>query len=294
MSRKFTFLIGNDFDSKKVLHYLRGSAGLSSHLIRALKQIPNGILLNGEHIRTIDILKTGDVLTVNLPDDEKIENPSDTELNVLYEDADIIIIDKPALMPIHPSHNHQGDTLANATAGHLQKNGEQATFRAIGRLDKGTSGIVVCAKNSYCASKLQGKIKKEYLAIAGGIFNGSGTIDQPIYRPDPIKTIRIVDERGDRAVTHWQAISGDDKSTLLRINLETGRTHQIRVHFAFLGAPLVGDSMYGSCDNRLNRHALHCEKVCFKHPISGNNIDIISQIPEDMENIIMQFDHYMV
>lgn len=309
--RTLEFIVPSEYDGRKVLHYLRGSAGLSSRLIRNLKMFENGMMLNGVHVRTVDIIHTGDRITVNLPEDEVAETAadiyempsllsensdvdasftftslSDYGVEILYEDEDLIVVNKPATLAIHPSHNHQGDTLANLIAAYLKTKNRVSVFRAVGRLDKGTSGIVICALNAFAANKLQGNIRKTYYALPSGHYSGSGTVNAPIYRPDPIKTYRTVDPRGDYAVTHWTAVKTSEKMSLVRVNLETGRTHQIRVHFAHLGTPLVGDTMYGEPDVRISHQALHCGEAAFKHPYSGDDIVITADIPQDMQKLI--------
>lgn len=288
MPRTIKYIIDEKYNDKKVLTFLKGKAEYSHRLITKLKQNPYGITLNGNHIRTIDLVKTGDVLCVKIPDDstKSVSEPTDIPLEIVYEDDDLIIINKPATLAVHESHNHLGDTLSNALSFYLSQNGKSSVFRAVGRLDKGTSGLIVCALNKYAASKLSGKIYKEYLAIANGVFEGSGTIDAPIFRPDPIKTFRVVDSRGERAVTHWQAIKTDGKVTLLKIHLETGRTHQIRVHFSSIGSPLVGDTMYGTPDDRIAHQALHCCYCKLTHPVTNKIIECSAPTPEEMSEII--------
>lgn len=281
--RRLEFVIPEEYNEKRVLSFLKGEIGLSSRLIRTLKTVPDGILLDGEHIRTIDPLKAGGVLTVNIPDDKTASLPGETDPQIIYEDSDLLIVNKPAMLPIHESHNHQGDTLANCVSGYFHRKGIKCTFRAVGRLDKGTSGLVVCALNSYCASRLGGNIEKTYLAIVTGEFYGNGTIDKPIYRPDPMKTLRTADPRGDKAVTHWTALNSASGYTLMEIHLETGRTHQIRVHFASIGAPLLGDRMYGKEDERINHQALHCYKLILTHPVTGKTIKCAAPMPKEME-----------
>ena len=283
--RTIDYTVSEAYGGKKLLVFLRSEAGLSLKLVRSLKRVENGLLINGVHARTVDELKPGDTVTVNIPDDKTTSVPCELMPDVIYEDSDILVVNKPAMLPIHESHNHQGDTLANSVAGYLQKKGLSCSFRAVGRLDKGTSGLVVCALNPHAAGRLSGKIKKRYLALARGHFQGSGTVDAPIYRPDPIKTVRTVDERGDRAVTHWKAVRTDGEITLLSITLETGRTHQIRVHFASLGAPLVGDTMYGEPDERIMHQALHCCELTLIHPVTGKKILCKAPMPEDMQSI---------
>lgn len=288
MPRKIEYVITDEFNNKKVLDFLKRGQGYSHRMITKLKNKPDGILCNGEHIRTVDLLHTGDTLTVNLPDDseDSITVATEMPLDILYEDDDLIVVNKPPTIAVHESHNHVGDALSNALAYHLKSEGKPCAFRAVGRLDKGTSGIVVCALNKYCAAKLSGKVYKEYLAVASGIFEGEGTIDAPIYRPDPIITKRIVDGRGEKAVTHWTAVRNNGVQTLLRIKLETGRTHQIRVHFAYLGAPLVGDTMYGTPDGRITHQALHCCYCKFTHPVTGETVELNAEPPGDFEKLI--------
>jgi 23S rRNA pseudouridine1911/1915/1917 synthase len=282
MPRQLSFSVPDQYNNKKVAHFLRGNAQLSVRLINTLKRIENGILLNGSHIRTIDIITAGDILSVNIPDDELLPEPKHYPLEFLYEDEDILAVNKPPFLAMHPTHNHQGDTLANAVAWHLAQKGGAAAFRAIGRLDKGTSGVVICALNKFAASRLTGHIQKRYLAIVQGEFAGEGTIDIPIRRPDPMKTLRACGDGGDRAVTHWQALGSAEGMSLLRLTLETGRTHQIRVHFAHIGAPLVGDSMYGAPHNGVSHQLLHCESAEFSHPVTGEHMKITAPIPQDM------------
>lgn len=291
MERYLEYAVSDDFDGKKVLTYLKTELKASARLIRQLKNIPDGITLNGEHIRTVDTLRSGDVLRLHLPKDSesgKIAEPMRCELEILYEDSDLLIVNKPAGLALHPSHNHQGDTLANAVSYHLQSLGKSAVFRAVGRLDKGTSGIVVCALNKYAAARLSGRVYKEYLAVAEGVYEGEGTINRPIYRPDPIITLRTVDERGERAVTRWRAVTGDGRRTLLKIRLETGRTHQIRVHFASMGTPLTGDTMYGEPSKEISRQALHCCMCRLRHPVTGEELEFFAPLPEDMKGLIKE------
>lgn len=288
--RRIDFTIEEKYDGKRVVDFLKGKAKASARLITKLKHDDDGIMLNGVHTRTIDLLKTGDILSITLPVDKEEQTsavePLPYPLKVFYEDEDLLIVDKPAGLPLHPSHNHQGDTLANAVAYHLQGQGKSSVFRSIGRLDRGTSGIVICGLNRFVTGILNGNIYKEYMAVCDGIYEGDGIIDRPIYRPDPIKTYRTVDERGEFALTEWKAISHYDNKTLLRIHLQTGRTHQIRVHFASLGTPLVGDTMYGTPREDISRQALHCCYCKFIHPVTNEIIEIESPLPEDIAQFV--------
>ena len=295
--RTLTYTIPSEYDGSKVLYFLKGKVGLSSRLIRSLKLVENGIMLNGERTRTVDIIHENDKLLINIPEDDMDEGLCEYDgtdfgdLQILYEDEDMIIVNKPAMLAIHPSHNHQGDTLANLIAAYLKSKGKKATFRAVGRLDKGTSGIVVCALNSFAANKLQGHIEKTYFAIPEGIYEANGTIEVPIYRPDPIKTIRTVDERGDYAKTNFEVIKNGElpdgtKASFVKVNIETGRTHQIRVHFAHLGTPLLGDTMYGKGRPDICHQALHCGHAELLQPFTNCKIIVDAPLPQDMNEII--------
>lgn len=288
MARRLEFQIDERYENRKIREYLKNEAKVSHRMLCILKRTPNGITVNGVHARTVDLLHAGDTLVLHLPNDETAVTPTPTDIpiEILYIDDDLIVVNKQAGLAMHETHNHQGDALSNALAYYLAQRGESAVFRAVGRLDKGTSGIVVCARNKYCAARLSGQIQKTYFAVAGGVFTGHGTINAPIIRPDPNKTLRAVGEGGERAVTHWEAMRTDGKCTLLRIQLETGRTHQIRVHFAHLGAPLVGDGMYGSTDLRLSHQALHCGKCRFTHPVTGKALTITAPMPADMQALV--------
>lgn len=284
--RVIEYTVPEEFEGKKVYNFLRGYVEISTRLMRTLKRIPNGIMLGDNQGRTIDVIHAGDKITLNIPEDDNTPLPIEYPLDIVYEDEDLLIVNKPPMLAMHESHNHQGDTLANAVAFYLKSKGKNAKMRAVGRLDKGTSGLVVCALNAHCAARLSGKIKKQYLAIAKGRYEQDGKIEKPIYRPDPIKTYRTADDRGDYALTMYHPEETGDNYTLLRVDLATGRTHQIRVHFSYLGTPLYGDTMYGEMDNRICHQALHCESLSFTHPISGETMTLKAEMPEDMKALL--------
>lgn len=289
--RKLCYIIPEEYDRKQLKSFLRAEIGISSRLIKKLKNSEIGMLRNGEHVRTVDFIYTGDKIELNIDEGENEIEATYGKLDIVFEDDDMLVINKSPLVAMHPSHNHQGDTLANDVAGYLQKKGKTSTFRSIGRLDKGTSGLTLIALNAYCAARLSDrKIEKTYYAIADGIYIGNGTVDRPIYRPDPIKTVRTVDERGERAVTHWKALKSDGEKTLLEINLETGRTHQIRVHFASLGTPLVGDRLYGTEREDITHQALHCGKMEFVHPVTNEKICLSAPLPDDMMRFVKKMN----
>lgn len=287
MGRTLEYKIEDGFNGKRVEAFLRGRLKMSARVVKDLKFSENGLVLNGERVRTVDVLHTGDIFRITFPEDSgEMFEPLNIPLEVLFEDEDFLIINKPAGLANHPSHNHQGDTLANAVAYHLKKQGKSAVFRSVGRLDKGTSGIVICALNRFAAATVSGKVYKEYEAICEGVLTGEGIIDAPIYRPDPIITVRTVDERGERAVTEWRALKNSGGRTHLRIHLQTGRTHQIRVHFAHMGMPLTGDRMYGTPSDEISHQALICKYCRFIHPVTGEIVEIEAPTPKDWEKII--------
>lgn len=295
MKRKLFFTVPPETHGERLIHFLRHDVKMSYRLAMSLKQYPDGMLRYGEKIRTIDKVEEGDVIEINIPEEPSLIEPIDIPINVIREDEDILLINKQSGLAMHPTHNHQGDTLANAVSYYLAQKGDSGAFRSIGRLDKNTSGIVLCALNPFSASMLSeqltaGEIEKTYYAVVCGEYEGEGTIDVPIYRPDPMKTMRAAGEGGDRAVTHWKSIKKGKGLSLLKINLETGRTHQIRVHFSHMGTPLARDDMYGGDCTLIKRHALHCGELEFIHPVTGEKMNIYAEIPEDMHKIIEYMD----
>ncbi|MBQ4604184.1 MAG: RluA family pseudouridine synthase [Clostridia bacterium] len=285
MPRNIDYTVTAEYDGHKVIHFLRGYCGFSSRLMRKVKY---ALMLNGKQTRTIDRIKCGDIISVCIPDDDALPEITEAEIDIVYEDEDILVINKSPFMAMHPTHNHQGDTLANAVTAYLTKKGKSVAFRAVGRLDKGTSGLVVCAINPLSACKLSGRIEKEYAALVKGELEGKGKVDVPIYRPDPMKTLRACSyELGvEEAITNWYAEKTFDGATLLRLRLETGRTHQIRVHMAFTGHPLAGDTMYGNFMPEIGHQLLHCRRCFFEHPVTGEKMKFEAEFPEDFRNVL--------
>ncbi len=278
--RKLSFSVTNELDAKTVLHVLT-SNGTSKRLIAKLKQVSDGITKNGAHARTVDIVSVGDIIEIILEDEKVLTENSRLNVPVVFEDKDVIVFDKPAFMPVHPSHKHLDDTLGNFFAHHCGG----LTFRPINRLDRDTSGLCVVAKNRFSAVKLQGSLEKTYFAVACGIITLSGTIDAPIGRMGDSIITRCVCENGQPAITHYEAVKTSAKYTLLNIKLETGRTHQIRVHFSHIGHPLAGDDMYGGDTTDISRQALHCGEINFSHPVTGVKISLASPLPFEIEQL---------
>lgn len=258
--------------------------GISRRVIIALKRVPMGMTRNGELCRSVDVLHTGDRICLHIPETEGCRPEPNGELIIpsVYEDEDIIIFDKPAGVPVHQSCGHYGDSLANAFAARFP----DATFRAVNRLDKDTSGLCLAAKSRIGANISSGDISKIYYAVCCGRVTEPLRIDMPIGREDGSTIKRVVRDDGQRAVTNAYPLARNERYTLLRVIIETGRTHQIRVHMSFMGHPLAGDGLYGGDCSDIGRQALHCGEMELIHPVSEKKIITASPFPEDMENLV--------
>lgn len=293
MKRIFTYTISQDFDGQTLLSFLK-SQHYSSQIITHLKRTENGILLNGIWARVRNILHTNDVLTLKLIETESSENivPTNLPLDIVYEDEDLLVINKSADTPIHPSQGNYENTLANAVAYYYSQKGEKYVYRCINRLDRDTTGLLILAKHMYSASLLSNmvqdrQIHREYLAIATGLVPKSGIIEAPIGRVDGSTIERQVDfERGDYACTNFSRLDYKNGYSLVSLKLETGRTHQIRVHMKHIGHPLPGDFLYHPDYSVITRQALHSYRLEFEHPITHKKMEFTSPLPEDMNSIL--------
>ena len=259
-------------------NYLTGQAGVSKRLLTKLKRQDNGITRNGEKIRSIDLVYDGDEILLSFEDSKYLEPNGNLDVKIAFENENVVIFDKPSGMPVHPSIKHQGDTLGNFFAYRYPS----LTFRPINRLDSDTSGLCAVAKNAYSAQQLQGSIEKVYYAAAEGIIDESGTIDAPIARQQESIIVRCVREDGQRAVTHYNRIRANGRFSLAEVHLETGRTHQIRVHFSHIGHALAGDDMYGGGLEFIKRQALHCGQLTFDEPVSREKITVKLPLSADI------------
>ncbi len=289
MKRIFTYTVPEEYDGKSLLSFLKGK-GFSAQVITHLKRTENGLLRNGIWGRVKDILHTDDTLTITLIEMTGSENiiPTPMPLNVIYEDQDLMIVNKPADTPIHPSQGNYDNTLANAVAYYYAQKGEPFIYRCINRLDRDTTGLLIIAKHMYSASLLSNmvqnrEIHREYLAIATGEVEECGTINAPIARADGSTIERCVDTvNGDYACTHYRKIAYKNGYSLVSLTLDTGRTHQIRVHMKHIGHPLPGDFLYNPNYSIISRQALHSYRLYFRHPISDEDMEFIAPLPEDM------------
>lgn len=283
MTRELSFVVTNAENGETAEKYLRNK-GFSHKLITKLKA-SGGLTRGGELLRTVDRLSAGDTVCVRMEDSgDVVPNPG-VKAAIAYEDEDVVVFDKPPNLPVHPSIVHYDDTLGNLYAA-LYPN---SAFRPIHRLDKDTSGLVACAKNKLAAAMLcesGGRIEKTYFAVISGEITQGGEIDAPIGRAEGSIIRREVRADGQKAVTLYEPMLCKNGRTLLKITLKTGRTHQIRVHFAYIGHPLCGDEMYGGDRSEIKRQALHCGKMRLKLPLTGEEIAIESPLPDDIGRLL--------
>ena len=293
MDRVFEYTIAPQYDGVNVTTVLKQHFKMSTNLIKDLKKYEDGLRLNGAHVRTVDYVRTGDILTVTLRDGAS-ENiiPKNIPLDIVYEDEDILVLNKPPHMPTHPSMGNYENSLANGVMYYFQSKGEDRVFRAVNRLDKDTSGLMAVAKNAYIHARLGEEIQtkelgRRYKCIVCGDIVSDGTVNAPIRRADGSVINRIVAPDGQRAVTHYKVIERYGEYTLLEMELETGRTHQIRVHMAHIGHPLVGDWLYGTENHNLvQRQMLHSCYLRFIHPVSRREMEFNNEMAQDMSDFI--------
>ena len=261
------FVVPPQWDGALLKYFLRREAGVTARLLARLKRVEGGIRLNEKPVYVIELVHTGDVVELFLPAGETAAPPEDLPFPVIYEDERLLAINKPVGMPVHPSPGHDRDSLLNAFSGWLLRENRPAfAFRPLYRLDRDTTGVLLLAKDGYTAATLPEKIQKEYHAVCQGILTGEGKIDLPIGLEPGSRIRRSTAPEAENpvtAVTHWQALRNDGVHTLLSFRLETGRTHQIRVHMASMGYPLAGDDLYGGSRDRISRQALCCASVDF-------------------------------
>ena len=297
MKTTMTYLIQQQDIQKTVEQFLL-SNGYSAALIRRLRHTEQSILKNGSPVYTTYRLDEGDSLTVTLPEEHGSENivPVPMDLDIRYEDRDLLVVNKAAGVPIHPSQGNHDNTLATGIAWYLREKGEVATYRAINRLDRDTTGLLILARHALSACMLSEMVRTHairrcYLAAASGLVPPEGVIDAPIARTCDSTIERCVDfERGDSARTHYRTLcyNRDTDCSLVELRLETGRTHQIRVHMKHIGHPLPGDFLYNPDYRLIGRQALHSWQLDFIHPIKKEPLHFEAPLPEDMRRLFGQ------
>lgn len=299
MTRRIQYKIEEKHNGKCISMFLKEKE-YSRAVIIELKKTKTGIQKNGTWAGVNEILNTGDILEIRLTEQGSSENivPKEFQLDILYEDEDILVVNKPYDTPIHPSVNNYNNTLANGVVHYYQQQNKPYIFRCINRLDRDTTGVTILAKNLISASILSKRMKERglsrtYVAFVEGITKEEGTIDLPIGREEGTIIKRRIDEKeGKHAVTHYcklEELQIEGKAvSVVALQLETGRTHQIRVHMASIGHPLLGDFLYNESNHMLTRQALHAASCAFYHPITGEYKRITAPLPKDMAMLMQR------
>jgi len=289
-----TYKIGKEGQDVKIRDYMKENLNLSGRFIRG-SAMDRRLRVNGKEVKLNYKLQEDDVIevTVNAEESQNIEG-EDLNIKVIYEDDDLLIVDKPPFMVVHPTKSHPMGTLANGVIHHFRSNNDNSIVRLVSRLDRDTSGLIMIAKNQFSHMNLaksmeKNLIKKSYLAIIhGNLENQEGTIDLPIGRHTDETIKRAVLEDGQRSITHYKIKESYKEGTLVELVLETGRTHQIRVHLSYVGCPIYGEQLYSDFNDEelISRQALHAYALTLPHPRSGKILNFESTLPEDMTKLI--------
>ncbi|MGL5150280.1 MAG: RluA family pseudouridine synthase [Clostridium sp.] len=293
--------VENKYDGFKIRAYLKEELSLSTRLIRGAS-IEKRILVNGNAVKMDFAVKEGDEIQVNLSRKETQDiAPEKMDINIVYEDDEILVLNKAPYMVVHPTKSYQSGTLANGIMYYFKESSQNCIVRLVSRLDMNTSGLIIIAKNQfahmYLSKEMQeNRVEKRYLALVhGNLEVKEGTVDAPIYRPEEGELAgikRIVDKRGQRSITHYKVVESFNNMDLVECLLETGRTHQIRVHMAHLGHPIIGDFLYGNGDEEkhlIDRQALHAYGLNFESPKTKKPLELRADLPKDMVDLIEKY-----
>ena len=281
--REMEFCVPAAYDGVSVRGFLRGPCGVSARLLATCKRVPGGITVRGQQRIATDHLAAGDVLVLRLPEEAETLPPHPNgapPLDVLYADDSLVAANKPAGMVIYARAGHLTGTLRDVALEYFQKHGEPAVFHPLYRLDRDTTGVILLARDRYAACAVPPTVHKVYWAVCEGILQGSGTISAPIGPDGSSKVCQCLRADGRPAVTHWRSLRSAHGHTLVACTLETGRTHQIRVHMASIGHPLAGDDFYGGTRKWIGRQALHCSIAACQSPAAGE-VRIQAPLPAD-------------
>lgn len=282
-----------EYDKRKIREYLKEDLGLSTRLIRGAA-LDKRILVNKKAVKMNYIVSEGENIVVIL-DKEESQNiePEKMDLDIVYEDEDIIVINKKPYMVVHPTKSHFNGTLSNGVMYYFKETGQNSIVRLVSRLDMNTSGLIIIAKNQFAHMQLSKEMREEhfqkrYLALVhGNLKEREGTINKPIYRENDDVIKRVVDPRGQESITHYKVLERYENADLVECLLETGRTHQIRVHLSYLGNPIYGDFLYGEEEDELiPRQALHAYGLDFYSPRTREKLSLRAEMPEDMKELI--------
>ena len=274
---------------------LRRELALSGAVVRRIKWLPDGILLDGQRVNTRCVPRPGQVISVRLSDPERRSGivPAPGPLDIVYEDPDLIVLNKAAGVPVHPGPGHYSDTICNFLMNYYDQSGCEADVHPVHRLDRGTSGLLVVAKHPHAQEQLKQQLhtpdfRRIYLAVCEGAPQPpAGTIDAPLGPVDGSLVAQQVRPDGKPARTHYETLSRRGPRTLVRLELDTGRTHQIRVHLAHIGCPLTGDFLYGQeAPDLIPRPALHSAQLVLRHPVTGERLELHAELPGDMRKLV--------
>ena len=287
MKLKYEVLDNKYFNVKEIL---KAYFQISDRLITKLKKSKQ-IYLNNNPVYVTEKVNLKDIIEINIDFEETSDNivPTPIDLDIIFEDEALLIINKPAGIPVHPSQNHYTNSLSNGVKYYFNQNKTNKKIRPVNRLDKDTSGIVIFAKNEYIQEYLikqmkNNTFKKEYIAILEGNLNKTvGTINAPIARKEGSIMEREISITGENAISHFELIENLQNYSVVKYTLETGRTHQLRVHSKYIGHPIIGDTLYGNTSSLITRQALHAYKISFIHPLSRDQIILYAPIPKDMQ-----------
>jgi len=282
----------NEDDNLTLKEVLLDKLNFSVRYVSKLKRFKT-VNVNKNFKKLDKKVKKGDLIEVSIQEDMANFKPQNLNLDIVYDDFDLIVVNKPPFMVVHPTKSHFENTMANGVTDYIVKKGEGVKIRFVNRLDMNTSGLVIVAKNPFAQHVLSSEMKEEgfdkkYITVVKGVVEkDQGTIDEPIYRPTDDSVKRVVDSRGQESITHYKVIERLKDATVLEVKLETGRTHQIRVHMSHIGHPIIGDELYGSLDEDLiNRQALHAYSLKFKQPRTKEVLEFETDIPRDMKELI--------
>ena len=295
MARRLDWVVPPECEGTRVDTLLKKHMLLSGTVVRRIKWLEDGILVDGVRVNTRFIPKAGQTISVPLSDPERLSGvvAAPGPLDIVYEDEDLIVLNKPAGLSVHPGPGHYSDTLGNFLVHYYESSGQEADFHPVHRLDRGTSGLLVVAKHPYAQELLKEQLhspsfRRVYLAVCEGTPEpAAGVVDAPLGPVEGSLMEQQVRPDGKPARTHYEVLETDGIRSLLRLELETGRTHQIRVHMAHLGHPLTGDFLYGTEDHALiSRTALHSYQLSFRHPVTCEALTFTQPLPEDMARLL--------
>ena len=304
--RRLECIVAPELDGASVENVLRQQLHVTHRAISRAKFLVPGITLDGERVRVREKVRAGQRVSIVIGDaphasDTSRVEPEDGPLDIVFEDDDLIILNKPAGLAVHPGPGHKGGTLGNFLVAHLKRQGLPPVLHAVHRLDLGTSGLVVCTKNATAQHRLTHELHTEqfsrtYLAVCAGVPEPArGVISAPIAQEMQGASRRVVRDDGKPATTRYEVLAAGEvpgmdgaplAAAVLRCELETGRTHQIRVHLAHVGHGLLGDEMYGVAVPAISRPALHSWRLRIEHPITGEVLELEAPVPGDLENVI--------